>query len=1350
MDFNTIFQHKYDSNAWKKLLLSLFPKSEFYAQAIPTELSETQAKDAKSVLQFGELILEDETRIQFFEVELQEGKNITRNRVGLRNLIHSNVIPGYLDGILAVYYNEKARDWRMTFISKSAYWDEEGNQVKNETQPRRYTYVLGETESCRTAKERFEILEKKAGQIGLEDILKAFAVERISKEFFDEYRHHFEKLTAYLESSSYLPLFKRDTPEETGRAIRNFVKKTMGRIVFLYFLQKKGWMGCTTNSSSFGGGREGVSWDNGEQDFLRKLFVGFPNKDQFYSQCLTQLFFNTLNNAARKPALLFPITGTQVPYLNGGLFEQDEHEPSNIDFRKEDLSDLFDFFEKYNFTIDENEPYETEVGIDPEMLGHIFENLLEENRAKGTFYTPKEIVHYMCQESLTEYLHTQLANTKEAEEIQNANPDNPQILKILIQTLVRHNQVPTAFTDKKLANLLNEKLKSVKICDPAIGSGAFPMGMLREVFECRRLLYPYLKTSAAFHPANIKKEIIQNNIYGVDIETGAVDIARLRFWLALVLDEEEPQPLPNLDYKIMQGNSLLEEFEGIKLDKIASTDEDEDIVFVSEKGQVEIGADFSARRQPIIVFDKADKDQLMLLLHKYFDPDEWKRKTGEDVDKPVVKRTIDEIVDGKLHAKVLKDKRDFQNKIAKREKQWADAKLKPENINQKSKEYKEYAIWKSHFERLDAIEEKLIAEQHHDEKPYFLWHLWFKEVFENGGFDIVIGNPPYVRQEALGDLKQYLKNAYPRTYVGTADLLVYFVELGYNVLKSDGTLNFIISNKWITTGYGTGLRKLLTDNKLLELIDFGDLPVFGATAYPCILHFQKTQNDSAFRVTLASEIPQKLSLHKQIEETSFLIETQNLDPEGWQLNNPIKKRLLDKLWKKSVPLEKYIDGEAYRGVLTGLSEAFVIDEEVKQRLILEDSKSEEIIKPMLMGRDIQKYAAANHSKYLLYIPWHFPFQFEKVTKDTFLRSETAFRENYPAVYNHLLQFKKQLLNRNKAETGIRYEWYAMQRWGSDYWQEFSKPKIMYQKFQVNPCFIYDEEGLYCNDSMWIIPTDDKYLLGVLNSKVGWYGISQYCSKIQNGHQLIFDYLRKIPIANPSKDEKQTIETLVNTILSHKKEGKDTIELETQVDELVYQLYDLSPEEIDLVEGREVIVTDTLEADDIVALTLEQVVLSEIKEGENKHLEFKSTLRFCLKEQKPMSYIEHSALKTLAAFFNSEGGTLYLGVDDAGVILGLENDYNSFKGHDKKDEFLKHFDNLIATSFGNEYQRLLELDFVELESKTICRVHVKTKAHEPVWLKNKEKNQDQFYIRRFASTVELTVKEQVSYIKEHWG
>lgn len=1099
-----ILSSPYDQDNWKKVLIEVFGVKNIPQQAPSVPLSENDL--AVNAFEIADFTTTDDRIVGIFEVNLQPKVKIEANKVGIKRILES-IYKYDVDAALIVFVANDRKQWRFSFVSDIKVFNEQTQEIERKTTEeqksrKRFTYLLGINESCRTAAEQFLFLQDKP--FTLNDLYEAFNVDKLNKAFFKSYKERYETLWQHIKSKhEYYNLLIDNEQTDINKAekpIRDFAKKLLGRIVFLYFLQKKGWMGVPADRSD---------WRGGDPNFIKNFFQNTADKSKFYSKNLIELFYNTLNQVREND--LFHLTGTKIPYLNGGLFDNDQPETNHFDFPESYFTELFEFFDQYNFTIDENDPDDANVGIDPEMLGHIFENLLEENKDKGTFYTPKAIVQYMCQESLIQYLATATnADLTTFEELSN---------------LIRHNERGNlkGFITRN-ARKIEELLDNIKICDPAIGSGAFPMGMLQSIFKAKMTL------DLTLDPAETKRHIIQNSIYGVDLERGAVDIARLRFWLALVVDEDSPSPLPNLDYKIMQGNSLLESFEGIDLSKIH-----QEQVQVFEP-QRDLFGNLTAPQMTI--FQSQNSEDLQKLINKYF-----------DIENIETKKDLRKKINDAVHEHIEFNIETRENQIFRR---IAEA-GKPENLNPKARKNYEKLIEEQ--TQLTQSRHNLHALQDRTEKPYFLWHLFFKDVFEQGGFDIVIGNPPYVRQEALGAIKTILEKAYPKTYKGTADLLVYFVELGYNLLRTNGVFAYIVSNKWIRAGYGEGMRKLLTQNRLLELIDFGDLPVFeGATAYPCVVRFQKASPMEAFSVTIATELPQKVGLLNHVQQNNFSLKLTELDPEGWQLNNPVQQSLLTKLNKNAQSLEDYINGEAYYGIKTGASDEFSLDEIQRTALILEDAKSAEIIKPVLLGRDIARYQITKTQRYMI-----------------FTRRGIDI-EQYPAILKHLLPFKDRLTPKPKDWKGEwqgrkegSYKWYELQD-AVDYYQLFDKPKIMYQKFQVKPCFIYDEEGLYCNDSMWIIPTDNKYLLGVLNSKVGWYAITQYCTKIQNGYQLIYDYLRKVPIAVPTETQKKQIETLVNQILSNKKEGKDTIALEAEIDHLVYALYELTEAEIKIVEG----------------------------------------------------------------------------------------------------------------------------------------------------------------------------------------
>ena len=503
-----------------------------------------QATGIHSIKQVGKIYVGVEP-LQIFDVTVSDRVMMERNRVNIQRLIRT-VMDQFSCAFMLFHYEDDTRwDWRFTYCRKS------GNKEES-TDSKRYTFLLGPGQSCRTATDNFMELYDKRDSLEIKDIEDAFNVEALSKEFFGKYKAQYEAFVSYMinPDNGMRQDFIDTDFDHTGmttdkirdreeKPIRDYVKKLLGRIVFLHFLQKKGWLGVPA----------GKEWGEGDHNFMLHLFenASEEQKENFLDDILEDLFAKGLdcNRSDRGDLYDTKVEGFRnhrIPYLNGGLFERDNLDEKTVCFPSNYFEDLLTMLSQYNFTIDENDPNDAEVGVDPEMLGRIFENLLEDNKDKGAFYTPKEIVQYMCRESLIAYLQT----------------DQREEDKEPIRQFVTTHDVESL---GELKEEIEQKLIDVKICDPAIGSGAFPMGLLRELFLCRSAIEPNIVEKAA----DIKRHIIQNNIYGVDIERGAVEIARLRFWLALIVEEKSPEVLPNLDFKIMQGNSLLEQYKGADL-----------------------------------------------------------------------------------------------------------------------------------------------------------------------------------------------------------------------------------------------------------------------------------------------------------------------------------------------------------------------------------------------------------------------------------------------------------------------------------------------------------------------------------------------------------------------------------------------------------------------------------------------------------------------------------------------------------------------------------------------------------------------------------------------------------------
>ena len=660
-----------------------------------------------------------------YEITVCSRVQMRRNRVGIQQIIH-RIMSTYSSAFIIFHYNTTTNwDWRFTFCQKDD---------KMVTESKRYTFVLGPGQSCRTAAQNFEKLFAKQSMINKEDIVAAFDVEALSDEFFEKYKVFYGRFVGYIIGKEYANLGKgkgewrskeglqpSELFEGLGRdekASRDYVKKLLGRIVFLHFLQKKGWLGATDKD-----------WTNGPQDFMKRLFFSATQaqKDDFLDSILEPLF-SCLDTplSAREEEFDTKVScfgNVRVPFL-GGIFERDQQDDAKSVFPAELFGGFFEFLSEYNFTIDENDPNDAQVGVDPEMLGRIFENLLEDNKDKGAFYTPKEIVQYMCRESLIAYLQTGEADDEAKEQI---------------RSFVTSHDASSLPEDMKC--LIDQKLKDVKICDPAIGSGAFPIGLLNELFLCRGALETFDDAVA------IKCHIIQENIYGVDIEKGAVDIARLRFWLNLITDADKPYVLPNMDFKVMQGNSLLEQYKNIDLSELST----------QTQGKVKIDKQLDMFKQS----QESFRYQMDELLREYFSIENHE------------------------------ERQQLLNLIRYNVKDQIQA-VDP-NID------------------LDAANIDPLATS-----KFFLWHTWFKDVFDKGGFDIVIGNPPYVgvsKNDLYKDFETF----------SCYELYAYFYEKSLSLLKEHGIIAFITSSLFIKGPKFDPLRKLLTiKTSLIRLRNEGD------------------------------------------------------------------------------------------------------------------------------------------------------------------------------------------------------------------------------------------------------------------------------------------------------------------------------------------------------------------------------------------------------------------------------------------------------------------------------------------------------------------------------------------------
>ncbi len=1169
-------EEKYFPAQWKTVLNLFFKKIDYFSHPENVFPNDEKVIDGK---QIGTVKLDDGKQLAIFTVEVADSISIVRNRQGLREIAAKHIDQNIIHGALAFFYNKKQADYRFSFIAKEASIDlETGELIKGETKPKRYTYLLGANEACTTPAKRMLVLadKKEKGEVNINQLKEVFSVEALNKDFFKTYKAHYEKFWKYLadEENPYRTKLidtEKEDKVKQEKPIRDFAKKLLGRIVFLHFLQKKGWMGVPSQLRITNDGitNEG-DWVNGDANFMQNLFANCPDKEHFHSKFLTTLFFKTLNtkrDGDLAPEGLvhnseFVIHNCKIPYLNGGLFEPEKNKATlKIDFPADYFKELLEFFEQYNFTIDENSPDDHEVGIDPEMLGHIFENLLEDNRDKGAFYTPKEIVQYMCKESLIQYLFNY-----ESEQLRITNED----WKTAIEKFIRFHSVDTVLADKDVALIVNQKLDDIKVCDPAIGSGAFPIGMLQEIFEAKRFIYPYLKTNKDFKPAEVKKNIIQNSIYGVDLEKGAVDIAQLRFWLSLVVDELNPHPLPNLDYKIMQGNSLLEKFEGIDLSQMGKTKSD---VRIAEPERDLFGN--LKEDQMKITFSQSDTTQKIQDLIKTFFTIEVSEKKNE------IRAEINKLV--LQHIEYNLELR--ENQLHR----WINEAGNTENLKTAGK--KKYDGYVSDLNKLQDTKTQLLKIQETDERPYFLWHLYFMDVFEQGGFDVMIGNPPYIQLTKFEKELEVYENADFDTFTRSGDIYCLFYEKGIDLLKKgSGVLSYITSNSWMKTKYGEPLRKFFVDkSNPIKLLNFEDTQLFpSATVEVNILISTREKYQSLTESVALKQDSINKPIYNYFEDNKVLLE--NLDDSEWIILSKSDFEI-----KRKIEFEKYkvedLNYYIVRGFTTGANEAFYIEDETRQKLLELDVNSDEMIKPILRGRDLTK--------------WKYKFnQFYSIV------ANRGFEiEKYPALKSHLLTHYEKL--NSKSGTAPWYEFQANP--SLEIFNAFAKPKIIWGELSNDAKFAYDETGYYLDATVFLMTGDYlKSVLCIMNSKLGNWYFYQISTTSGMGTNRWKKYkIQKFPLPKITEDINIPFKAIAEYLIYLNDPKQESVlekvsnEAVSQVFEdlvnmMVYELYfevEMKAKEIDVLQFvTEKAFPDITQADDKKAII--QKVYYELQQKDN--------------------------------------------------------------------------------------------------------------------------------------------------------
>ena len=882
-----------------------------------------------------------------------------------------------------------------------------------------------------------------------EAIREAFSVEPVTKAFFRAYRDIFQ------ESETKIIGFGSDPG---GReACRLFTQTMFNRLMFVYFLSRKGWL-----------------LFNGDTDYLNALWKDYQlgSDDNFYNDRLAPLFFAGLNNQQSRDLnqnnqTLRALIG-DVPFLNGGLFEQNDLDRRGISVPDDAIEPILrDLFDQFNFTVMESTPYDTEVAVDPEMLGKVFEELVTGRHESGAYYTPRPVVAFMCREALKGYL-----------EGQDTGLSSDAIARFV-------DDRDTSGIPVAAAHGVSQALDNVTVVDPACGSGAYLLGMMQELVDLQTALYSEQLRASARDLYRLKLHIIQRNLYGVDIDDFAVNIAMLRLWLSLVIEYEGdyPAPLPNLDFKIVRGDSLL-------------------------------GPDPSAgvEVQGTLGYSAELVQRLGLLKADFM-------RASLGPDKERLRQEIREAADGVREA------------------------LGVIGVVQ------------------DVID----------------WRVEFAEVFaRKRGFDIALANPPYIQlQKDGGKLGNLYKSAGYETFVRTGDIYQLFYERGCQLLRpSFGLLAYITSNSWLRAKYGERLRRYFSENHTpLSLLDLGKDVFDSAIVDSSVLLLRTGSTNGAFQAVDMDSVP----------NDNFPPDDRlwgQVRPSGeapWSILSPLEQIVMDKMLAKGTPLKEW-DVSIYRGVTTGYNQAFIIDEATRDDLIAKDHRSAEIVKPILRGRDVQRYTAPRTGRWLIAT---FPS----------LEMDIAY---YPAVEKYLLSFGqdrleqsgKRLAGGGRSRKRTKHAWFELQDTIA-YHEEFAKEKLFWMDMSPIGRFAYSDAEEYCNDKGFIMTGGSlKYLCAVLNSTLITWLMNH--TALTTGMGLLqwkkFT-VERLPIPRISAEEQRPFIRLVDEILEAKAADPDadTSYLEWDIDRLVYDLYGLTEEEDTAIERSLGLIHATDEEEDAAIL-----------------------------------------------------------------------------------------------------------------------------------------------------------------------
>ena len=1181
----------------------------------------------------GNYVTVDGDTIVILSVNLNKGETVERARSMQRNFVKTLMERnGCVGAIVAFFTSEEPEKWRLSFI-RMDYEFSKGKVDLKLTPAKRYSYLVGDKEPCTTALQRlFPIFSNDNEKPGLDDIEDAFSVEKVTKEFFDKYVEKYHDLKEYLETNDDFMIEARTR----GFSVEQFAKKLLGQIVFLYFIQKKGWLGVNAiptsltqkqyNSAFYAKGvksREiiprvykkvsedkyridvdvlrslsdedenilagcvkGDPWGTGPKDFMRQIFKGCKSAGKnFFDDYLEPLFYTGLNLNRGENGFYAPLH-RRIPFLNGGLFEQlDNYDWENNDFnipneifsnieeKGRNADGILDIFDRYNFTMNEDEPMEREVAIDPEMLGKVFENLLDvtDRKSKGAFYTPREIVHYMCQETLINYLVEKTGisdsairdyilygeffkdeDTEKTKKVYDSNGKYHYVLDKEKDMYISEEILSFKHNVNRLEEIDN-LLKDVKVADLAVGSGAFPLGMLNEIVKARDILTSYLsmgmnnfqkKSYIAYGRKHydLKVNTIKNCIFACDIDPSAVDIAKLRLWLSIVIDDEitkgstngefdehtKPRQLPNLDCNIICGNSLIDEFRGNKL----------------------------------VTQTEALKNDMDNYQENLFN---WMGGVDSLINKLI------ELQDRLFFVKNHNEKEDIKAQINDIYNQ-----IVLEQIGNDPDLVKDY---------YDAIKK--------DSLPFILWQIYFPKIFrDNGGFDIVIGNPPYVGEKGNKELfRPIAATAFGKKYYyGKMDLFYFFFHKAIDLGNSNAEIAFITTN-YYTTAFGG--KKMRMDFKkrtqIRRLINLNELKVFESAQGQHNLITMLTKISRKKKDIISNNCLCKISgladsnLLKNVLYTSksatdyfdvYKVTQDDLYDGGEEYIRisgcgNAEENSIESILEKVASSEKKLCeiADIKQGIVSGADKytdaherkyglgfekgkgIFVLHKDELEALNIPDEEINNYVKSVYKNSQVSKYHIDYDDKLKV-------FYMTKEVKEL----------DAPQIITYLEQFKPILAAKRETVEG-KIPWYSL-HWPRNKEIFEASEKIVNSRRSKSNTFALETRQYYEQSDLMItvikknfeLQFPSKYVLALLNSKL-YYVWLKNRGKLKGDMLEIYGKpLEEIPIKQPTKEQAFNIIQLVNTIIE-----TDDLSYMENIDEEIYKIFELTDKEINIVE-----------------------------------------------------------------------------------------------------------------------------------------------------------------------------------------